>query len=132
MALLAAPAVSFVGMSRFRFEGSSGRSHRNLSPPRRTPLQATRTKYRDARKARESFGHGGSPRKTRITRNFADPGNEVPTEHTEYTETKSGSEFRVLSVYSVGHTPISFVWFVFFVVLRGRGLDPGKHKSRPR
>jgi hypothetical protein len=44
MAQLAAPAVSFVGMIRFRFEGSSSRSRRNLSPPRRTPLQATRTK----------------------------------------------------------------------------------------
>jgi hypothetical protein len=44
VALLAAPAVSFIGIIRFRFEGSSSRSCRNLSPPRRTPLQARRTK----------------------------------------------------------------------------------------
>jgi hypothetical protein len=30
----------------FRFEGSSGRAHRNLSPPRRTPLQASGTQGR--------------------------------------------------------------------------------------
>ena len=33
--------VSFAGMIRFRFRGSSGRASRNLSPPRRTPLRAT-------------------------------------------------------------------------------------------
>jgi hypothetical protein len=84
MALLAAPAVSFVGMSRFRFEGSSSRSRRNLSPPRRTPLQATRTKYRNRGKARESFArkihHEIHERhETQSTK-------ERPTEQTDYTE----------------------------------------------
>ena len=42
-ARITTPAVSFVGMIRFRFKGSSSRTCRNLSPPRRAPLQATRT-----------------------------------------------------------------------------------------
>jgi hypothetical protein len=35
------PCMSpFAGIIRFRFQGFGGRSRRNLSPPRKTPLQA--------------------------------------------------------------------------------------------
>ena len=37
-----AATVSFAGIIRFRFQGSNGRSHRNLSLPRKAPLQARR------------------------------------------------------------------------------------------
>ena len=39
----------------------------------------------------------------------------MPTEHTEYTERKSGSEFRVIRVFR-GQPSETFVPFVFFVV----------------
>ena len=56
-----APAVSFVGMIRFRFEGSSSRARRNLSPPRRTPLQAAECETPSAqqRKRQLEFTHCG-------------------------------------------------------------------------
>ena len=39
----------------FRFEGSSGRSCHSLSPPRRTPLQATRTQCVAPRRASRNY-----------------------------------------------------------------------------
>ena len=55
MALLAAPAVSFVGMIRFRFEGSSGRVvPQSQSSAEDTPT-GTRTKRRDSRQGKQNL-----------------------------------------------------------------------------
>ena len=55
----AASLVSFAGMIRFRFKGSSSRAHRNLSPPRRTPLRATHSKSRCPSGCKQKFGRAG-------------------------------------------------------------------------